>query len=42
MRVEDFDFDILLDKKSYENSYENFLIYEILYKTFTGPKSIAY
>ena len=43
MRVGDFDFDnILLAKKSYESSYENFWIYKILYKTFMGPKNIAY
>ena len=26
MRVRDFDFDVSLDEKSYENSYENILI----------------
>ena len=32
---------ILLDKKSYE-TYENMLVYNISYKTSTGPKTIAY
>ena len=36
MKVEDIDFDnILLDEKSYENT----LVYNILYKTFMGAKS---
>ena len=37
MKVEDNDFDnILLD----EETYENILIYDISYKTFTGPKPL--
>ena len=41
MRVGDFDFDIiLLDKKLYENSYYNILIYVISYKVFMGAKSM--
>ena len=41
MRVGDFGFDnILLDKKSYENLYENILIYyDISYKIFMGAKN---
>ena len=31
---------ILLDKKSYENSHENILIYDISYKTFMGAISL--
>ena len=43
MRVGDFGFDnILLEEKSYENSYENIMIYDILCKTFYGCKTIAY
>ena len=43
MGVADFHFDnILLDEKSYENSYENILIYDISYKTFMGEKTRAY
>ena len=39
MRVGDFGFDnILLDEKSYENLYENILIYDISYKIFMGAK----
>ena len=34
------DFDILLDKKSYEKSYENTLIYGISYKIFMGAKPL--
>ena len=34
------DFDILLDKKSYEKSYENILIYGISYKIFMGAKPL--
>ena len=41
MRVGDFDFDnILFDKKSYNNSSGNILIYGILYKTFMGAKPL--
>ena len=36
IRVEDIDFDILLDKKI----YENILIYDISYKTFTCVKPL--
>ena len=39
MRVGDFDFDDnLKDKKLNESSYENVLVYDISYKTFTGAK----
>ena len=39
MRVGYFGFDnILLDENSCKNSYENILIYDILYKTFKGSK----
>ena len=35
----DIDFsDILLDEKLYKEKYENFLIYDILYKISTGGK----
>ena len=34
IKIEDFDFDILLDEKS----YGNVLIYDILYKTYIGAK----
>ena len=38
MRVIDIDFsDNLLDEKSYK-TYENILIYDISFKTFTGAK----
>ena len=41
MRVGDFDFDNnLLDKKLYENSCENVLIYDISLKTFMGAKPL--
>ena len=41
MRVGDFGFDnILLEEKSYENSYENIMIYDILCKTFMGAKPL--
>ena len=41
MKVGKFDFDnILLDKKSYKNSYENILIYDISYKTLMGAKPL--
>ena len=39
MRVKDLDFDDnLQDKKLNESSYENVLVYDISYKTFTGAK----
>ena len=39
MRVRDFVFDnTFLDETSYENSYENILIYDIWFKTFMGAK----
>ena len=39
MRVGDLDFDDnLQDKKLNESSYENVLVYDISYKTFTGAK----
>ena len=39
MRVGDFGFDDnLQDKKLNESSYENVLVYDISYKTFTGAK----
>ena len=42
MRVGDFDFDnILLNEKSYENSFENSSIYVISYKTFMGAKPLC-
>ena len=38
----EFDFyNILLDEKLYESSYENILIYDILYKTFMGAKALC-
>ena len=38
----EFDFyNILLDEKLYESSYENILIYDILYKTFIGAKALC-
>ena len=40
IRVRDFDFNILLEGKSYENSYETILIYDISYKTFIGAKPL--
>ena len=41
MKVGKFDFDnILLDKKSHKNSYENILIYDISYKTLMGSKPL--
>ena len=41
MRIGDFDFNyILLDKISYENSYENNLIYDIPYKASMGAKPL--
>ena len=41
MKVGKFDFDnILLDKKSNKNSYENILIYDISYKTLMGAKPL--
>ena len=40
MRVGDFDFNILLDAKSYENSYDNISIYDISYKTLMGAKPL--
>ena len=41
MRVGDFDFvNVLWDKKCYENSYENILIYDISDKTFMGAKPL--
>ena len=41
MRAVDINFDnILLDEKSYKNSYESILIYEISYKTFMGKKPL--
>ena len=41
MKVVDINFDnILLDEKSYKNSYENILIYDISYKTFMGEKRL--
>ena len=41
MQVGDFDFDnILLDEKSFEDSYENILTYVISYKTFIGAKPL--
>ena len=41
MRIGDFGFNnILLDKKSNENSYENTLIYDILYKNFMSEKPL--
>ena len=37
MKIEDFDFDnILLNEKS----YENILIYDVLYKTLIGVKTL--
>ena len=37
MKIEDFDFDnILLNEKS----YENILIYDVLYETFIGVKTL--
>ena len=40
MKVRDIDFsDVLLDKKSYKNT-KNVLIYDILYKTLIGAKSL--
>ena len=40
MRVLDIGFEnILLDEKSYK-AYENLLIYDILYKNFTGGKPL--
>ena len=42
MRVVDINFDnILLDEKSYQNSYENILIYDNL-QNFSGWNTIAY
>ena len=41
IRVRDFGFDILLAKKSYENSHENSLIYDSSYKTFLGTKPLC-
>ena len=42
MRVRGFDFDnISLYEKSYENSYENILIYDISYKSFMGAKPLC-
>ena len=39
MRVGDLDFDDnLQDKKLNDSSYENVLVYDISYKTFTGAK----
>ena len=38
IKTEDFDFDILTDEKSYENT----LISVISYKILIGPKTIAY
>ena len=41
MRVGDFGFDnILLDRRSYKNSYENIFIYNISCKTFMGEKPL--
>ena len=40
IRVGDFDFNILLEEKSYENSYETILIYDISYKTFIGAQPL--
>ena len=40
IRVGDFDFNILLEEKSYKNSYETILIYDISYKTFIGAKPL--
>ena len=41
IRVRDFDCNNnLLDKKSYENSYKNILIYDISYKTLMGAKPL--
>ena len=40
IRVGDFDFNILLEEKSYENSYKTILIYDISYKTFIGAKPL--
>ena len=37
IKIEDFDFDILLNEKS----YENILIYDILHKTFIGAKRLC-
>ena len=43
MRVGYFDSDnVLLDKKSYEDSFENIFIYDISYETFMGAKPIIY
>ena len=39
MRAGDFNFDVSLDKKSYENSYENIMIYNMSYRTL-GAKSL--
>ena len=36
IKINDFDFDILLDEKSYENT----LIYEASYKVLMGPKPL--
>ena len=36
-KIEDFDFDILLDEKS----YENILIYDVSYKTLFGAKPLC-
>ena len=42
MNIGAFNFNnILLDKKSYEKSYENILIYDIWYKTFIGTKQMC-
>ena len=42
MRVVDINLDnILLDEKSYRNSYENILIYDISYKYFMGEKPLC-
>ena len=42
MRVGDFGFcNILLDKKFYENSFENILIYNTSCQTFMGEKSLC-
>ena len=39
MRLEDINFNILLEEKSYK-TYENILIYDISYKTFMGAKPL--
>ena len=42
MKFVDINFDnILLDEKSYKNSYENIFIYDISCKTFMGEKPLC-